>query len=67
MQSDRLAGALVQMPQGCVFVWLIQHTDGSWRLADTRERGGREGRSEGVMQLLFLLDAAAPLAADKPL
>lgn len=55
MQSARLAGALVQMPQGYVFVWLLQHTDGSWRLADAGER--REGRSEGWVMQLLLLDA----------
>lgn len=44
MQSAQLAGALVQMPQGHVFMWLLQHTDGSWRLADAAERdeGGAE-------------------------
>lgn len=49
MQSARLAGALVQAPQGFVFVWLlqalIQMEAGGWRMLERGEWVG--GRSEG--------------------
>lgn len=40
MQPARLAGAVVQTPQGYVFRMAAPspYSDGSWRLADARER-----------------------------
>lgn len=46
MQPASLAAALVQMPEGRVFMWPLQHTDGGLRLAEAAEReGDRESRA----------------------
>lgn len=49
MQSAKLAGALVQAPQGFVFVWLlqavIQMEAGGWRMPERAERVGVRGNA----------------------
>lgn len=73
MQPASLAAALVQMPEGHVFMWPLQHTDGGWRLAEAAERreierAGR-GRVEGGVAVwgnaIAFARCWAPLATDQ--